>query len=122
MSFTTLAAFKRALVPNAHFKFRYARIVANPQELSTRSQAISDWFPRVVVRQQTNAVAFSRSDEPAAIERAAGNPHSNATWLQFPKAADCTFPEPGLIRIANGDPDHWLEYRQIDDPAQATRP
>lgn len=43
---------------------------------------------RQVVHKQTNAVAFSKSDNPDHIVLATKAPHKNATWLYFDQKGD----------------------------------
>lgn len=103
----SLADFKKALQTGSRWEFRYAAILA-PNEPPT----ISGWQLREVVHRQTNSVAFAKSFDPTVVAHASKNPHANATWLDFPKAKACTFPEPNQVRISQSDdPQQWIEYR-----------
>lgn len=108
----SLAEFKKALCRGSRWEFRYAAKLGAGEPLT-----ISNWQKREVVHIQTNAVAFAKSFDPAVVSLAAANPHKNASWLDFPKAKDLSFPEDGLVRITHsGDPDHWIEYRALQTP------
>lgn len=101
----TLAEFKRRLETESHWHVRY-------------SHAPSVWQSRVVVKRQTNAVAFAKSFDPAIIKACEERPHANASWHWWGKASNYK-PSPNvetalrvLIGTAWEDPHAgWMEYR-----------
>lgn len=107
----SLAAFKTALAIRSRWLVRRSYKGSGEPE-----PTITEWAPREVVLVQTNAVGFADSFDPLILDAARKRPHANARWFYFPKASQCTFPAPGTIRIAiTEDPEHWLEYRPMDE-------
>lgn len=109
---TTLSAFKRALAVGSQWETRYSAKLpdlANPAQLVP---TVSKWQRKDVVHTQSNGVAFSINDHPDAIAAGIADPRRNGSWLWYPKAALCSFPD-GAIRINHGDEHHWREYRPL---------
>lgn len=115
---TSAATFRRLLTLGSLWEFRWSAML-RAAPTAPLVQVVSPWQYRQVVHVQTNSVAFAKDPDPAVIDLARRRPHANASWLSFPRASACTFPEPGTIRIRNGDAVHWLEYRRRHQPAPA---
>jgi hypothetical protein len=108
----SVAAFRRVLTLGSQWEFRWSAML-RAAPTGPLVATISPWQFRQVVHVQTNSVAFAKAPDPKVVELARRRPHANASWLSFPKAAACSFPQPGVIRISNGDAQHWLEYRPL---------
>jgi|GEM_PF-925181 len=110
---TSLAEFKKALTPGSRWQYRFATRTA-----AGCDPTISTWQKREVVHVQSNAVAFAKSYDADVIKIAATNPHKNASWLNYPKATELSFPEPGRVRVTpTDDPDYWFEYQHGEAPS-----
>lgn len=105
---TSLANFKRALTVGSRWEARYADLHRDPT--GTLTPRVTGWTPRHVVHVQGNAVCFTLPT-PEAIAAGTANPRGAGSWLWFPKAKLCTFPD-GAIRISH-DANHWREYRPL---------
>lgn len=103
---STLAAFKRALTIGSEWQHRWRN--TTPQGITE-----SPWDYRQVVHVQSNAVAFSKSPDPAVVEASKSRPHANASWLWHPKADRCSFTADGIIRIGDSDGGYVMEYRRL---------
>jgi len=104
----TLAQFKRAVATHALWEVRYDHRPAF-------------WEPRVVVRVQSNAVAFAKSRDLAIIKKCEERPQARASWHWWGKAAtysaspDATGAIRHLIGTSWDDPNAgWMEYRAVD--------
>jgi hypothetical protein len=114
-SLISAAAFRRLLTHGSLWDFRWSAML-RAEPAAPLVQVISPWQYRQVVHVQSNSVAFAKDPAPEVVELARRRPHANASWLWFPKASACSFPEPGVIRITNCDAQHWLEYRRRTTP------
>ena len=103
---TSLAQFRRALTVGSEWQFRFRNVTGG---VATESP----WSYRQVVHVQSNAVAFSKSPDPDAVDAARLRPHANASWLWHPKASRCSFPGGGIIRIGEADSSSCIEYRRL---------
>ncbi len=108
----SLAGFKRALALGSRWETRYSAMLPDRENPTPLGATVSTWHRKQVVHAQTNGVAFSINDHPDAIAAGIANPRRNGSWLWYPKAALCSFPD-GAIRISHGDEHHWREYRPL---------
>lgn len=109
---TTLSAFKRALAVGSRWETRYSAMLPDPENPKRMVATVSKWQRKDAVHTHTNSVAFSINDHPDAIAAGIANPRRNGSWLWYPKAALCSFPD-GAVRISHGDEHHWREYQPL---------
>lgn len=115
----SLAAFKRAASPGTIWIKRTAYLAQTTLHPKTWTPAVTGGLRKKVAHRQSNAIAFGSADHHAAFLLASANPRKHGSWLWFPKASRCSFPDADTIRIAGGDEHHWIEYRRVTHPPAA---
>jgi len=115
----SLAAFKRAASPGTVWIMRSAYLAQTTLDPKVWAPAATGGMRKKVAHRQSNAIAFGSADHDAAFILASANPRKHGSWLWFPKAARCSFPDADTIRIAGADEHHWIEYRRVTDPPAA---